>query len=460
MIRWIAALATLFSLTGCVTTEYVYRDRYYDRYEGYSYDDGYGRRVYVDSGSHYSPSYAGRGDYYIGTDYGWSDYGWYDYPAYYSVFWPMRSWYDPYWYPGYYYGVTFFPRSYWNVGLSYGWPHYSSWYYSPYRYSFADNYYDWRPWYGGGYRGQSHYAPRFGSARNEAERLSRRADAGWDYGRGGAYRGDRTAGRDERVSESVRRTPYGTYGTTRSSARDADYASPGSARRDIGQRGFGLPSDEARRQAPGTRGLGVPDGAAGYSDRGGEDTGGYSRRSEGEAMRELRRQSYEEGLALPGSTPSPRESGSGYQRYTRQSEAMRQSRSRRGYGADDGTRGEATQGGWAQPQRGYWAEPRSSGYAPREEISAGGYGSVPRDRSDAREAVSSYESAPEYDSTSRYESPPRYESTPAQSYSAPSRETPRWESRGSDFGGGRSESRGGESGSRGEVRRVGNNRDD
>ena len=443
MIRFLVAIATLLSLSGCVTTEYVYRDRYYDRYDAYSYDDGHGGRVYVDD-SYYSPSYAGRGDYYVGADYGWYP-SYYDYPAYYSLFWPMRGWYDPYWYPGYYYGVTFFPRHYWNVGLSYGWPRYSHWYYSPYRYSWVDNYYDWRPWYGGHHR--SHYAPRFGSARNEAERLSRRAGEGWDYGRNSAFR-DRSTNRrdhDERMSESVRRTPYGTFGTTRSPSRDADYGSPGSPRQDIGQRGFGVPSGgEVRRQDPGTRGFGVPVDGRGES--------GYAGRGEpSESMRELRRRSYEEGLTLPGSAAAPRESA-GYQRYSRESEAMREARARRGYDA-----GEAPRGGWTRPQR---AAPERE-YTQRESAPAArGYEAAPRYQAPARG----------YDAPARgYEggarAAPSFSAPPQQSYSAPApsyRESPRFESRGSDYGGrseSRSESRS-EGGSRGEVRRVGNNRDD
>jgi hypothetical protein len=451
MIRLLAAIATLLSLSGCVTTEYVYRDRYYDRYDGYAYDDDgyYERRVYRD-GSAYSRSYAGRGDYYYSMDYGWSP-SYYDYPAYYSLFWPMRSWYDPYWYPGYYYGVTFFPRHYGSFAFSYGWPHYSHWYYSPYRYSWADNYYDWRPWYGGG-RHYNHYAPRFGSARNEAERLSRRADAGWDYGRAAAFRDDRNAyrrDRDERVSDAVRRTPYGTYGTTRDPMRDADYGTPSSPRRDIGQRGFGVPDGQVRRQDPGTRGFGVPAPT--------RETSGYTSRSgEADSMRELRRQSYEEGLALPGSGGA----SAGYQRYSRDSEAMRESRARRGYDA-----GEAPRGGWTQPQRSTPAREYSQReYAPaRSEIPvARDYDGGGRYQAPARE----------YDGGGRFEAPARgYDngaratpsfSAPSQpSYSAPEpsyRESPRFESsRDADFG--RSESRS-DGGSRGEVRRVGNNRDE
>jgi len=417
MIRWIAALGALLCLGGCVTTEYVYRDRvvHDDRY---AYDDGYTeRRVYRD-GSWYSPSYSGYGDYYSSPSYGWS---YYDYPAYYSVFWPLhRAWWDPYHYPSYYYGVTYFPRNYLSIGFGYGprwssfgWPYYSSWYYSPYRYSWADNYYDWRPYY---YRGHQHrYAPRFGSARHEAERLSQRADAGWDYGRTVPHREDRgyERSRDEGVSDAVRRTPYGTYGTTRSPSRDADYGRGPAARGEaIGQGGNG-------RLHPGTRGFGVPVDA-----REGGDT-------ESQSMRELRRESLEQGLALPG----PRERA-GYQRYSRDSEAMQQARSRRGYDAGEGTPLDQPRGGWTTPRREYAAPARSYEAAPIHEAPSRGYDAGP---------------APA----------PRFESAPAPSFRepAPSFEpSPRSESRGADYGG-RSGSRG-DSGSRGEVRRVGSNRED
>jgi hypothetical protein len=268
MIRWFAIAAALLMLSGCVTTEYVYRDRYYD---GHLVDGRYvGDDRYYDDGSYYAAPRAGYGDYYYAPE---RYYSWYDYPAYSSVFWGLnRSFYDPYWYPGYYYGVTFFPRNYLGFGLSYGWPRYSSWYYSPYRYSWVDNYYDWRPWYGGRSH-HRHYSPRYGSARNEAERLSRRADEGWGYGQGGARLRDNPG--DTRVSEAVRRTPYGTYGTTRNPSRDADYGGAPDVRRQAYEQGLALPA-------------GAGGGAPGY-DRG--YARGYPRgeaREESAARRELR----------------------------------------------------------------------------------------------------------------------------------------------------------------------------
>lgn len=119
---------------------------------------------------YYSDVYDDRGDYYYEPvrrpyhDHGWSlHYGW---SPYYSALWPLYGYNG---WPGYYYGVTWFPRRF-----GWGWGDWA-WYhaYSPYRYSFWDNYYDWRAgdWRdrrpGGG--------PRFGSARNEAERLANMA---------------------------------------------------------------------------------------------------------------------------------------------------------------------------------------------------------------------------------------------------------------------------------------------
>lgn len=400
MIRRLAVLATLLLLSGCVTTEYVYRDRYYD---GHVVDGHYVGEDRYDSGSYYAPARAAHGDYYYASDYYSS---WYDYPAYASVFWPLhRSWHDPYWYPSYYYGVTFFPRNYLSFGLSYGWPHHGNWYYSPYRYSWVDNYYDWRPWYGGRNHHGRHYSPRYGSARNEAERLSRRADEGWGYGRGGARTAD---SRDPRMSDAVRRTPYGTYGTTRNAARDADYGGGGSSpRRDIGMRGFGVPVD------------------------GGAQT---------DAQREVRRQAYEDGLALPGTRQAPSmEGGGGYSR-AEPSEAMRQARSRRGYDA----------GGQVPEQRGYARQSRE--YAQPEhgyEVPTRGY----------EAPLGDFDGGRGHDAGAR--AAPTYAAPPQQAYSEPApsyrEEAPRQESRGSDYSGSESRS---DSGSRGEVRRVGNNREE
>jgi hypothetical protein len=274
MLRWIAVLSSLMLLAGCVTTrEVVYRDgysytrdgyaerRYYDADGNYYYDDD--RRYEYRDGSYYSPSYAGRGDYYAGSSYGhgydtgYDSWAYWDYPAYYSVFWPMyRSWYDPYWYPSYYYGVTYYPRSYFSLSFGSGWgrPYYSHWYYSPYRYSWVDNYYDWSPWHG--YRHSHrdwHHSPRYGSSRNEAERLARLG--------GGRYRPslreDAVGGRyGNRYGEPAAGGRYGRPGST---DRGADYRTAPTDRQAPAVGAFGvptarpgLPSGNVRRDAVAT----------------------------------------------------------------------------------------------------------------------------------------------------------------------------------------------------------------
>ena len=190
MTRFLLLLA-LAALGGCATTSSdYYRDGRYYGDSGY-YDDGrYDDGGYADDGyyrdRYYDGGYAG-GDYYYGDYYGggYAGYGYAsDYlmwPAYYSIFWPISHWYvDPYYYPGYYYGVTYFPRDYWSLSLTWGNSYRSGWgysyggymAYSPYRYSWADNYYDWYPWYSqhSHYHARHNDLPCYGSARNEAER--------------------------------------------------------------------------------------------------------------------------------------------------------------------------------------------------------------------------------------------------------------------------------------------------
>jgi hypothetical protein len=91
MLRWIAVLSTLV-LSGCVTTrEVVYRDRYYPDPGSQTayYDEGGSDRYYSRDSSYYSPTYAGSGDYYYGSDY-YAPASYLDYPAYYSLFWSLR----------------------------------------------------------------------------------------------------------------------------------------------------------------------------------------------------------------------------------------------------------------------------------------------------------------------------------------------------------------------------------
>jgi hypothetical protein len=473
MLRWIAALAAVLTLTGCVTERVVYRDRYHDDY--YAGSSAYADR-YAGDGSYYSPSYSGRGDYYYGStsySYGYDNQpSWYwDYPAYYSVFWPMyRSWYDPYWYPNYYYGVTYYPRNYFSVSFNSGWgaSRYSNWYYSPYRYSWVDNYYDWSPWYGHSSRHRDRYqTPRYGSARNEAERLSRQSD--WNangYG-ANAYGG----GRYDRNRVEERSTAFGRYGTTRSGARGADYGSQPVPRQLPNERGFGVQTQNDRsygrsgdvrrtaaygaqssdtRQLPNERGFGVPVDSrnpqrdAGYEtnaprgvpSRGyGEpapsaprysmpQTRGYDRVAP-EASREAARygsspsRSYDTGVSVPRrSAPA-----TSYQRdYTpRQAETPV---------VREYSRPAPVARGMDVPQRDYRSAPRET-YVPQQRS----YASAPAPRSyDTGGAAPRFESRPEPRSEPRFESRPE------------PRSEPRSESRSSSDDGG--------------VRRVGSNRDE
>lgn len=174
MLLRLALIGLMLLLAGCATyeTRYVYDDGYYG--------DGYAVR----DGSHYAPARGAYGDYYVGQPtYRYVD-TWYaypsylDWPAYYSVFWGFNRWYyDPFFYPGYYYGITYFPRHY-HYGFSVGWSShayrpYRYVPYSPYRYAWHDHYYDWSWWHARypSHRDR-HERPRYGSARNEAERLA------------------------------------------------------------------------------------------------------------------------------------------------------------------------------------------------------------------------------------------------------------------------------------------------
>ena len=154
MLRWIVACCAALLLSGCVT------------YPTYTYDDG--REVrYVDDETYYVGAGNGYGDYYASED-PWR------HSAYYSVFWPIhRLYWDSYWYPGFYYGITYFPRDYFHIGWGSGWHPYSGYWhwYAPYRYSWTDNYYAW-DWHRGRHSVATTSAPRFGHARNEAERLN------------------------------------------------------------------------------------------------------------------------------------------------------------------------------------------------------------------------------------------------------------------------------------------------
>lgn len=180
----LALTAAASLLSGCAT----YDDySYYDR-DGYYEDDYYGNRD--DSRRYYYDEYGNRvyGNPYdvasrYGANYGSASWGYPDYiryNSYYSALWPTyRYYYDPYWSPGFYYGVTYFPRTYFGLNLSwYSWPYYQA--YSPYRNSYGDHYYDWRDDYSRSRAGrmqQYGQAPRYGSARNEAQYLARTSGA-------------------------------------------------------------------------------------------------------------------------------------------------------------------------------------------------------------------------------------------------------------------------------------------
>ncbi|SDD73894.1 hypothetical protein [Aquimonas voraii] len=240
MNRWKTALLLPLSLLlgGCVT------------YPTYSYRDGTPVRDthYVGDDTYYSPANGDYGDYYSSSyRYGSGGYRYYapdyvSYSAYYSLFWPLHRWYhDPYWYPDFHYGVTYFPRNYFSVSFHSGWrghslSHwgygsgysialgYSHWY-SPYRYSWVDSYYDWdryRFHYRENRQGHGNYAPaysqpRFGNARNAAERLASRER-------------ERSAPRGDGIATGLGVPAVRAYDGGRAPSRGADYGRRGDTR--------------------------------------------------------------------------------------------------------------------------------------------------------------------------------------------------------------------------------------
>lgn len=249
MLRVLSTAACVLLLAGCVSTPSY---RYYGER---TYSDGYGGQVV-----------AVESDRYVG--YAAPAPVWYDYPAYYSVFWSLnRSYVDPYFHPGFYYGVTWFPRNYYS-SIYRSW-HGPGWYtsgfgrpfslhlaYSPYRYAWVDNYYDWYPWYSAYPRYTRYYAPRYGNPRNETERLSQ-------YSR--AFRGDGLPGSDVSRLSAFSRAAYSQarVDARREAYRGADYGSRGGrGRADPGVTGFSQDSSARRadtvRRAP-TSGRQDPD---------------------------------------------------------------------------------------------------------------------------------------------------------------------------------------------------------
>ena len=455
MIRWIAVLVTLLALSGCITTrEVVYRDGYYG--DGYAdsrgYREGYSdSRYYERDGSTYSPSYSGRGDYYTAAPdtYGYSPSWYVDYPAYYSLFWGFnRTWYDPYWYPDYYYGVTYYPRNYFSIGFGSGWgrSHYGYQYYSPYRYSWVDNYYDWSPWHHHSHHRHHRPSPRYGSARNEAERLARISDGYGGGRRYGAHGVSGQSGRGGYAGNSV----FDRYGSSRGNRRDADYGGRVDPRLNAGASGYGAAGDA------GVRRVGSRDGSQeGYGARAlprsrydnGDGRGasqpeqGYRRDTRGSAQHEIGRyrsetsprraypqyeaapprRDYDAGVAMPrdGVRTMSRPS-SGYERgYDRG--AM--TRSADAPIANDYRRSEVRSRGYAAPQAedGYRMQTRERYSAPVQE---------------------SREYAPVQQESRSYSAPSRgYDtgmSAPAPRYSEPA---PRFESRSESRSESHSESR-------------------
>lgn len=196
----LAAFLVAALLAGCTT----YPDSYY------ASDDRYGGDYYY-----------GRADRYYDDPY-WGAY------AYDSIFWPTYRWYDPWYSPGFSYGVSFFP-SWWGLSLGhFGGYHHHHHHYSPYRGSWWDNraYYGdagWRHGYRDRYSGQ-----RFGSARNEAERIARA----------------------EGIARPQRDDSAGLRSYSPESRRGGDYLSRGSRSRGIDYGDGGTPrGEDAMRDA-------------------------------------------------------------------------------------------------------------------------------------------------------------------------------------------------------------------
>lgn len=176
------AAVSAVSLTGCVV------------YDGYGYyDDDYYEDDHYDSYDSYRPARSYGPSYSTSIRYSGYAPDYVYWSGYYSALWPTyRYYYDPIFFPDFYYGVTYFPVSYFGIHYSrYQWPYYHA--YSPYRYSYYDNYYDWR-WRRNGrdyHNDQYNYSRyRFGSARNESERIA--AYTGMDRYRGLASPGVQT----------------------------------------------------------------------------------------------------------------------------------------------------------------------------------------------------------------------------------------------------------------------------
>lgn len=384
-------IACALLLAGCVSTPSY---RYYGER---TYSDGYGGEVV-----------AVQRDRYVG--YATPAPVWYDYPAYYSVFWSInRSYVDPYFYPGFYYGVTWFPRNYYSV-IYRSW-HGPGWYggyvrpwhgylaYSPYRYAWVDNYYDWYPWYSAYPRYTRYYPPRYGNARNETERLSQ-------YSR--AFRGDGLPAGDLNRYSAFSRAAYSQarVDARRDAYRGADYGSRGDrGRADPGVSGFR--QDANTRRPDSSRRTSTP-------TRQDPDVSGFRGPDYGGSQRALPPRS------APGQSTSRRlgDEGVAYP-YRERSAASRPSVERR----DVGVRVDPV------------STPRATRSISNEADSAPRYSSdrpvnVPRRSEETyapRDAGRRYEAAPRYETAAPRPSAavrdaPRYER-----YEAPAREAPRYE---------------------------------
>jgi len=435
MTRWFLLPALASLLAGCVSYS-GYDDRYYA-------DQGYEEPVYVGGSSYYSPAHAGRGDYYY-QDYGYSS-AYIDYPYYYSLFHPLNRWsVDPYWYPGFYYGVTYYPRSYFSFSFErpfrygygyagyrpYGWLSFS---YSPYRYGWADSYYDWHSY---SYRAPRHHvqysAPRYGNARNEADWLSRRSDfANRGYRNDDSRRDSRGLPRTQGYSDGASRR--GDAFEARQAARGGDYRGRPEGRLDPAVEGFGR---RERSLDPRDDGAQVGRGSADRG-RGARDEGTYIGRSG-----DIRRTQPEigGGINAGGSAAGQRQLRPVRSYQPREREVFAdegiplETRSRGGYSRGLDSRGHEAGSGGVREVESRSVSPRyrvpsaqpAPSYQPREpvyrETQIRGSGAPQRSfEAPRRETPQRYEAPQQREAPQRYEAPQR---EAPQRYEAPQREAP------------------------------------
>ncbi len=119
-----------------------------------SYADGYyaGERGSYRHDGTYEGGRRGYGDYWYGrAPRGARPLPLYESAYYYRVLRPMYCWtWDPWYAPGWYYGITFFPHPRWTRTWYVGRYSRPSWhFFSPWRYSWGDNWYQWYVGYDG-----------------------------------------------------------------------------------------------------------------------------------------------------------------------------------------------------------------------------------------------------------------------------------------------------------------------